>query len=318
LEYYVQLLNEDQMASFKPRKDKNGKTTGWYVQIRLRGHKPECSTHERLTDAKIWAKETESAIRFGRYFKTSEARKHTLAALVDKYIAEILPTKEKSIRKQKAQLLWWKSQIGHMVLADISQFVIAEQRDKLLKGITPRRAVRSNATVVRYMAAMGHAFKIAVREWGWIDNSPMEKVSKPKESRGRVRYLSDQEREALLHACMESSNKLLYPAVIISLSCGMRKSEILNLRWADVDFQKERVILHQTKNGERKSVPIKGLALQLFQALDKVRRIDTALVFPGKNPHKPMDIRAAWESAIKSSGLKIFVGTIYAILRQVI
>jgi hypothetical protein len=123
------------------------------------------------------------AIRFGRYFKTSEARKHTLAALVDKYIAEILPTKEKSIRKQKAQLLWWKSQIGHMVLADISQFVIAEQRDKLLKGITPRRAVRSNATVVRYMAAMGHAFKIAVREWGWIDNSPMEKVSKPKESR---------------------------------------------------------------------------------------------------------------------------------------
>ncbi len=159
------------MASFKSRKDKNGKITGWYVQIRLKGHKPECSTHERLTDAKIWAKETESAIRFGRYFKTTESRKHTLGKLVDKYTEEILPTKQKSMRKQKAQLLWWKDQIGHMALADVSQFVIAEQRDRLLKGITPRKTVRSNGTVVRYMAAMSHAFNIAVREWQRLPHS---------------------------------------------------------------------------------------------------------------------------------------------------
>jgi hypothetical protein len=139
---------------FEIRKDKGGKITGWYVQVRLKGHKPECSTHERPTGAKIWANETESAIRFGRYFKTSESRKHTLGELIEKYITEVLPTKPKSIRKQKPQLFWWKDQIGHIVLFDISQFAIAEQRDRLLKGINFRKTVRSNGTVVRYMAAM--------------------------------------------------------------------------------------------------------------------------------------------------------------------
>jgi integrase len=81
--------------------------------------------------------------------------------------------------------------------------LLAEYREKLAQG---EEQPRSNATVVRYMAALSHAFTVAVREWGWLDDSPMRKVSKPKEPRGRVRFLSDEERTYLLDACQASRN----------------------------------------------------------------------------------------------------------------
>jgi hypothetical protein len=51
------------------------------------------ATFKRLTDAKKWGQQTESAIREGRYFKTAEARKHTFSELADRYIKDVLPTK---------------------------------------------------------------------------------------------------------------------------------------------------------------------------------------------------------------------------------
>jgi site-specific recombinase XerD len=81
--------------------------------------------------------------------------------------------------------------------------LLAEYREMLAQG---DEQPRSNATVVRYMAALSHAFTVAVREWGWLDDSPMRKVSKPKEPRGRVRFLSDEERTYLLDACQASRN----------------------------------------------------------------------------------------------------------------
>lgn len=67
------------------------------------------------------------------------------------------------------------------------------------------------ATVVRYLSALSHAFTIAVREWGWLEDSPMRKVTKLKEARGGVPFLDEEERERLLSACKASSNPHLYP-----------------------------------------------------------------------------------------------------------
>ena len=89
---------------------------------------------------------------------------------------------------------------------------------------------RTPATVVRYMAALSHAFTIAVNEWGWIEDSPMRKVKKPKEARGRVRSLDDTERAKLLTACKASSNQYLYLCVVLALATGMRQGELMNLQ----------------------------------------------------------------------------------------
>ncbi|MBV5330868.1 site-specific integrase, partial [bacterium] len=119
--------------------------------------------------------------------------------------------------------------------------------------------------------------------------NPLLKVTKPKEPRGRVRFLADDERERFLTACRESSNKDLYPAVILALSTGARQQEIMGLRWPQVDLARRAATLHDTKNGEVRVLPLAGPALDLLRERSKVRRLDTDLIFPGHTrPAKPI------------------------------
>ncbi len=157
----------------------------FFAEVRLKGYPAQRATFKRKTDAKKWVQDTESAIREGRHFKTAEAKKHTFADLVDRYIKDVLPAKPKQASHQKQQLTWWSEKMGDYLLSDITPALIVQYRDELATGVTPRGAQRTPSTVVRYMAALSHAFTIAVKEWGWLEDSPIRKVTKPTESRGR-------------------------------------------------------------------------------------------------------------------------------------
>ncbi len=278
------------------------------ARIELKGYKRLSATFASKTKAKLWKQQTEGAMREGRYFKTIESRKHTIGELADRYIRDVLPTKPKSYNKQKAQLLWWKDQLGHRLLFDLTPALIGECRDVLASQTTYRGTKRSSATVVRYLAALSHALSTALKEWGWLEDSPMRKVTKPKEPRGRVRYLSSEERHALLEACKQSSSSYLYPIVILGLSTGMRQMEILNLKWKDIDLEKGIIILHETKNDERRCVPLAGHALELIKQLSATRKNISPFLFPSNklSKNKPYNIRSPWENAVKMAGIKDF------------
>ena len=300
------------MASINKHTALDGKVT-YRVRVRMKGCPIQTASFDRLTDARRWAQQTEVAIKEGRYFKTREGQRHTLADLVDRYIKDVLPRKRDRAHTER-QLHWWREQLGVYALADLTAPLIAEYRDKLAAGF-PGDKPRSPATVVRYLAALSHCLTVAVKEYQWLDDSPMRKVSKPPEPRGRVRFLSDEERAALLRECQASENPYLYPVVVLALSSGMRAGEIMNLEWPDVDLQRGWIVLRQTKNGERRGVPLAGLALELMKEHAKVRRIDSLLVWPGKGqrdkasekqPVKPMDLRQPWEKALKQAGIEDF------------
>jgi hypothetical protein len=78
-----------------------------------------------------------------------------------------------------------------------------------------------------------------------LDDSPMRKVRKPKEPRGRVRFLSDDERQRLLDACKASDSRYLYIVTVLALSTGARKMELLNLTWQDVDLIRNQESRHE-------------------------------------------------------------------------
>lgn len=287
------------MATIRERKTDKGDTR-YQAQVRLKGFPAQNATFNRKTDAKRWIQQTEAAIREGRHFKTTEAKKRTLEELIERYIRDVLPTKPKSMNAQGRQLRWWKKELGYLSLADISPSVLAETRDKLHKGRQP-------ATVVRYMAALSHAFSVAVNEWEWLDDNPMRKVRRPKEPRGRVRFLSEGERKRLLAACKASDCKQLYPVVVLAISTGMRQMEIMGISWADVDLNRGYIILHETKNDERRSVPLVGHAKELIQEMAKVRRIDTNLLFFSETkPIAPVFIRTPWGKALKEAEIEDF------------
>lgn len=294
------------MANIKKRKVKDG-TDRFTCDIRLKGYPPQRATFKRLTDAKKWIQDTESAIREGRHFKTIEAKKHTFADMIERYIKDVLPTKPKSEKRQRQNLEWWSSKLGHYSLADITPALLVECRDELLAGQTIRNKQRSPATVVRYMSALSHAFTIAVNEWQWLDDTPMRKVKKPTEPRGRVRFLDDNERAKLLETCKESKNPVLYPCVVLALSTGMRQGELMGLKWRDVDLNSGIIILHETKNGERRRVPVSGLALELLRDYSKIRQINTPLLFPSKTkPQQPVELKKTWQTALTKAQIDNF------------
>ena len=134
----------------------------------------------------------------------------------------------------------------------------------------------------------------------------MFKVSKKKESRGRIRFLSDDERDRLLKACEEASNPLIYLLVVIALSTGARFSEILNLKWENVDLKRKMFYFMDTKNSENRAVPISSKAYELIKKHSKVRKINSDYVFARPDGKKPTDLRFQWEEAVKKAELTDF------------
>jgi integrase len=164
--------------------------------------------------------------------------------MVGRYLAEVLPHKRAStIPNQTLQLAWWRHTLGHAMLADVTPAMVAMHRDDLAKRF-------SGATANRYLAALSHAFTISIKEWGWASDNPCLKVRRMREPRGRVRFLSDDERQRLLAECSASKNPYLYDVVILALSTGARKGELLGLRWESVDLARGVITLTDTKNGD--------------------------------------------------------------------
>ena len=300
------------MASIEKRTDAQGNIT-YRAKVRIKGAPAQSATFARKTDAAKWAKSTEAAIQEGRYLPQAEARKHTLADLCDRYARDVLPRKKaKTQGPQRAQLAWWRDKLGVLTLDALTPAKVAEARDTLAATVSERRkAPLSPATVNRHLALLSHVCAYAVNELGWIDANPCAKVAKRQEPRGRVRFLSDAERARLLAACRDSKSPDLYPAVVLALSTGARHGELFNLRWPDVDMTRKVAILHETKNGERRVLPLTGPAAAILAERAKVRRLDTDLVFPARKKQrdgtvKPLDIRAPWETALKVAEIEDF------------
>ena len=301
------------MATIEKRSDSNGNTV-YRVKIRLRGYPPQSASFPRLTDARKWAAQTEAAIHERRHFKNTESRKRTVADMIDRYVEEVLPGKARQRLTQGPQLGFWRKELGPYLLVDLTPAMVGKVRDKLANSTTPRGPMQP-ATVVRYMAALSHCCSIAVKEWGWLDANPVQKVTKPREPRGRVRFLSDDERARLLDACRQSSRKELYTIVILALATGARRAEILSLTWPQIDFTRRVAILHETKNGERRVLPLTGHAFDLLKAQSIVKRPDTTLIFPGiqrnkrdgtPSPMHPIDITFSFRNACEAAGLEDF------------
>lgn len=296
------------MASIKIRTTKDGKKA-YDVDIRRRGFPRVFQTFESLTKAKLWLQDTEASMRAGRFLNQQEAKKHTLSEAIDHYIEDELPKKPKSYEEQKYQLEWFKKVAGYMLLADVTPPALVEIKREFLKGTNAHGKGRSPQTWNRYQSILSCVFQKCRNEWMWMDENPARRLRREKESRGRVRFLKDEERTKLLEACKKSESRHLHCAVVLALSTGMRNAEIRNLTWEQVDISQGAILLEDTKNGERRRVPVRGYALELLKLHGKVRRIDTNLVFPGKRSKDkvvPFDINTWWNKAVTEAGIKDF------------
>jgi integrase len=296
---------EQHMATIT--KQKGVKRTSYKVRIRKLNSPTVTKSFSSKNLAERWARKTELGIEEGTYFEKNEASKHTVAKLVDKYIDEELQKlAETDWRARKLQLKWWKSEIGHLTLNKVTPIILVECRNKLSEGVTTRKTKRSGSTVNRYIAALSAAYGIAASEWHWIAENPVLQIKKEKENPSRVRFLSADERNALIETCKESRNDALYLITLIALSTGMRQAEIMTIKWDQVDFDRRRITLFKTKNKEIRVVPIVGVAANQLKTYGKIRSIKNPFVFAGRNGTNALFPRKAWEDAIKDAKINDF------------
>ncbi|MFQ5565503.1 MAG: tyrosine-type recombinase/integrase, partial [Paracoccaceae bacterium] len=203
----------------------------------------------------------------------------------------------------------WKAELGLLRLSELTPDRIIKARDKLAKREGNDGPV-SSSTVNRYHAALAHALTVAEKQYGWIEDNPMRRVPKLKEPQGRVRYLSDKERTALLDACGNSSNPFLLPIVLIAITTGMRRGEIENLTWDDIDWQQDRIVIHETKNSLRRSAPLLPMVKEVLARHRPENPEAGALVFPGRRGTRPIEIKKAWYGALSEAGIEPSVGSV--------
>lgn len=305
------------MATIRKRVSGTGKTA-YHVQIRLRGFAPETASFERLSDAKEWAGKVETDMKAGRHF--GGARRHTFKELADEYEAEAAHLR--SFDDRKLHLKHWRAVFGSDLLSDVTPQRIKKERDKLLGSPTRHKAPatgnpeldsqremgrRGGPTVNRYLASLSACFSYGVKSLQWIERNPCERVAKSPEKPGRVRFLSEDELKRLLDACRPQPD--LYLAVVLSLTTGGRQSEIMSIRWSQVDFKRRVIILNQgtTKNTDARALPLAGEAFALLQERSKVRSLTDDRVFPPVvEKADRRSLREAWSKALKTAEIADF------------
>lgn len=200
------------------------------VQVRMSGFPTRTASFPTRRMAERWAKTIEADMIEGRHFRSVEARRRTLGETIDRYIEEEIP-KKRDGSTSRSNLPWWKKHLGHLKLADVTPAILVEHRGKLARetftrakpgsprttvkpGALPNRHVRSPATVNRYLAALSHVFTVARKEWRWVSHNPFDGVGKLHEGRGRVRFLSEEERTALLRET--ANDPVLHTFVVLA------------------------------------------------------------------------------------------------------
>jgi integrase len=146
-----------------------------------------------------------------------------------------------------------------------------------------------------------------VRELQWLERNPVERIKKPAESEGRVRFLNDDELVRLLDTCRPHAD--LYLAVLLALSTGARQAELMELRWGQIDFGRSVMTLHKTKNGDRRALPLVGESFTQLKARSKVRQLTDDRIFPATKRAKKSefrDLRHPWEKALKAAEIENF------------
>lgn len=298
------------MGYIEQRKGRSGEAT-FRAQVRLKGHAPVAQTFTRRVDAKQWIQKVETSMREGEFISMNEAKKHTLSETIDRYIEEKFS--DQKTNAQKIQKLdWFKKAIGHKRLSDITPAIIAECRQQL-KSQEVRDKVRSGPTCNRYCSQLSAVFEFAKDVLYWTKKNPVREVKWDKEHDGVIRFLNEDEKKKLLEECENDKEKLMFPLVVTALSTGLRKEEIRNLTWQDIDLEKGAIILSKdkTKNKTARRVPLKGKALILLQKLKesqqkaKIVRLNQ-YVFPSANGNYPFKLRADWNRIREKANLQDF------------
>lgn len=247
---------------------------GYQVQVRRRGFPPVSQCFPTQREAEAWARQIENELDRGIFHDRTEADRNTLADILDRYGREVSPT-HKGHRNETICIAALKRDplCRHRASA-LSGKLIAEWRDRRLLAVSP-------STVNRELNLISAAINVARKEWGIHIDNPVALVRRPANRASRKRRLLTADEDRLLKALVlggrrddgkfsdGARNHWMAPLVRLALETAMRQGELLNLQWQDVDLEKRTAHLHDTKNGDARTVPLSSQAVATLVTLPR-------------------------------------------------
>jgi len=241
----------------------------------------------------------------------------TLAALFDLYMAQYAG-RDTALPQR---LDWWRQRVGQLRLDEISDdhlhvelAALAAQPARFYAGkdaegkaifkVKARNTPVAGATINRYASAIASPLTWVIRRRiapkGF--DHPVRRLEHNPEKAEKTRFLSDDERTRLLAACKASKWPRLYLLVLLAITTGARKGELLALRWQDVDLVRKVAHVARTKNGDEKVLP---LVAAVLEELERLRGAPGALVFASRLSHlRPMAFESRWHEALKAARVR--------------
>ena len=220
----------------------------WEVRVRRSGQPTQTKTFTLKSDAQQWAREAEIALEKGELLQKPKPQSMTLEAAVKRYLDEVA-THHKGFVSERyrlwrmTQLFGPQSQLKNITAKDVSRYKVERQ-----KSVT-------SATVRRDLNLLSSLFETAKNEWGLVALcNPTKSIKRPADSLARDRRLKPNERMQLLSESQRIGHNQLYLAIQIALNTGMRQGEILKLKWQDIDFDRNQIIIRDTKNGSNRVI----------------------------------------------------------------
>ncbi|MCC2612751.1 tyrosine-type recombinase/integrase [Neorhizobium petrolearium] len=247
----------------------------WQAQVRRRGMKPRAKSFDSKAEAEKWARDLESQVdRFGMAPDTKILETTTLGELLERYQKEITPRKRGAVQEGQRIDVLRRHDLSHRTLIGLSQQDVATFRDERLQRVAP-------STAVREMAILSHTLEVAIRDWGMpLAKNVVKLVRRPVIRNERCRRLTGDEELRLLDGCDAGQIPYLRTLVIVAIETGMRRGELLGLKWSDVSHNRRVITLTLTKNGSGREVPLSPRAFDALMDWKSRTEVDQSTVFP--------------------------------------
>ena len=243
----------------------------WQVQIRRVGSGAISRSFHIRRDAELWSRQMESeADRCELPKDPRTLQRVTLGELVERYRDTVTLRKRGYDVERIVLNAFLRHPICRKALSEIGPKDFAAYRDERLKAI-------KGSTLRRQLAPLHNMFEVAREEWGLpLRQNPLSKVRVPLAHQKRERRLRNGELDKLVVAARSCRYQLRLPIVLFALATGMRRGEILALRWEHIDREAHSFVIAISKNGYARILPLSSEAERI---LDTVLT-DSEQVFP--------------------------------------
>jgi integrase len=275
------------MATITKRK------TGWNVQVRRMGYAPRSKTFRTKPEAQAWARKQE-ALMDAKALPPTDAllKQTTLAQLIDRYRLEVTPKKRGRLAEDCRLRRLIRDPIADLQLASLSPQHLADFRDRRLQSVKP-------ASIRKELYLIGSAIDVATKEWGFpFQSNPMRRIALPVAHDARDRRLQPGEAVRLRTAIAMCRNKLIGPVVELAVETGLRRGELLNLTWGNVDLGRRVAHIPVTKTGKPRTIPLTDRAVVVIKGLPHT----ADRLFPVSGTA----VRLAWNRVRERAGLRDF------------